>query len=148
MERQFERVSHDFNRERNAVARLKEEATRLAPITDENGEDLPLKQQLNDLPDNMTELDEAIDDTQDKISSIHDNPEVMRRYERQKQELEAVQEELENLNESKERRRKDLKEKRAPWENALENIVKKVNVLFSEYMKELGCAGKVVFSSL
>ncbi len=142
MEAEYSRVSDIYTRARHELQQIKEDAIRIAPITDENGNDLPLKEKLNELPENLTELEEAMDDTRDKISSIVDNPEVMRRYEQQKRQLDEMKEQLENLNENKAEKKNALKQKRRPWENALENIVDKVNTLFSGYMKELGCAGR------
>jgi chromosome segregation ATPase len=146
IEDQYKAVSAAFNREKQALGALKDEAIRIAPIQDEEGNDLPLKDQLNDLPDNMTELEESMDDALEKINQIHDNPEVMRIYEEQKRQLQEIKDQLANMSESKELKRQALKDKREPWEASLKNIVEKVNVLFSVYMKELGCAGKKSFA--
>merc|ERR1712039_1025239 len=116
---------------------------RIAPISDENGDDLPLKDQLNDLPENLHEIEEGMDDTKERINSIHDNPDVMRRYEEQKIELNDIKEQLQDMESSKDAKRQTLKDTRQPWEASLDNIVTKVNVLFSQYMKELDCAGEV-----
>lgn len=118
----------------------------IAPIADEHGNELPLKEQLNDLPESITEIDVAIEDTTDRINGIHDNPDAMRRYEAQKRELEEVKEKLGNMKESKEAQKQTLENKRGPWESALDNITTKVDVLFSKYMEELGCAGEVRLS--
>eukprot|EP00551_Chaetoceros_affinis_P006129 CAMPEP_0203670242 /NCGR_PEP_ID=MMETSP0090-20130426/6384_1 /ASSEMBLY_ACC=CAM_ASM_001088 /TAXON_ID=426623 /ORGANISM="Chaetoceros affinis, Strain CCMP159" /LENGTH=1165 /DNA_ID=CAMNT_0050535065 /DNA_START=104 /DNA_END=3601 /DNA_ORIENTATION=+ len=143
IEGEYARISEDYNRKRHELQQIKEEAQRIAPITDENGNDLPLKEELSKLPENLTELEEAMDDTREKINSIVDNPEVMRRYEQQKRQLEDMKDQLENLNENKAEKKNALKQKRRPWENALQNIVEKVSNLFSGYMEELGCAGEV-----
>ena len=144
LEHQFKMISAAFQKEKQKLGHLKQRAIEIAPISDQNGNDLPLKEKLNTLPDNLTELEESMEDTKEQIEGIHDNPDVMRRYEEQKRELHEIKDHLENLNESKGRKRKDLEDKKNPWEAALKNIVEKVNVLFEGYMKELGCAGKIL----
>ncbi len=85
-----------------------------------------------------------MDNTKERINSIHDNPEVMRRYEQQKHELEEIKEALQDMIDSKQQKRDKLKEIRRPWETSLVNLVDKASILFSGYMKELGCAGKLL----
>mmetsp|Transcript_11875 Transcript_11875/g.14741 ORF Transcript_11875/g.14741 Transcript_11875/m.14741 type:complete len:1161 (+) Transcript_11875:53-3535(+) len=143
LEIEYSRVSDQFNKVKYNLGKLKEEAIRIAPIEDENGNDLPLKEKLSELPDSAVEIEEAIDDADEKISSIHENPHAMKKYEEQKKELETLRGHLDNLNQSKEMKRNDLQAKRAPWEAALVKIVEDVSKLFSQYMKELGCAGEV-----
>lgn len=145
LEKDLQRVSAQFNQEKQELRALKEEVMRVAPVTDENGDELPLKAELEKLPDNLNEIEDAMDDVSERISNIHENPDVMRRYEQQKRELFEITGQLENMQGSKEAKRLTLQNKRTPWENALENIVQKISVLFGQYMMELGCAGMFPF---
>ena len=142
IEEEYNRLSHQFNYQKQELARLKKIAMEVAPIEDEDGNELPLKEELSNLPETITEIEVALEDTRERINLIHDNPDAMRRYEEQKKELEEIKERLKDMKDSKEIKRQTLQDKRVPWEGALDNITEKVNVLFSEYMKELGCAGK------
>ena len=56
--------------------------------------------------------------------------------------MEEVQVELDNVTSSKEKRKNELEQKLKPREQALDESVAKVDLLFSKYMRELGCAGK------
>lgn len=76
------------------------------------------------------------------MNGIDANPDVIRQYEERKKEIELIREQLSDLTESKDSKVAELEKRRLPWEQSLENSVSKVNVLFSKYMEELGCAGK------
>lgn len=142
LEQSFREVSDTFNREKAALCELNERAMAIAPLKDQDGNDLPLKAELDELPDDATELEGAMDDTKERINSIHENPDVMKRYEKQKEELLEVKEQLRDMKDSKQKKRQILQSKREPWEAALDVIVGRVSGLFGHYMKELGCAGK------
>jgi len=142
LEQDFQRISVEFNRERNAVAQLKQRAEEHAPLKDEAGKDTPLKVVLDALPSELAELEDLMDDAKEKIKRILDNPEVLRQYREKKQSLESQKDRLENLKGSKGIKRAELDTLKAPYEASLHNIVKKVNDGFGKYMTELGCAGK------
>ena len=146
LEQSFKEITQQFREAKEKMRRMNDHASRIAPIKDSEGNYLPLKEKLDELPSDLSDLDEKLDEIEEKIKSIVDNPQVLRFYEETKKELEAAKLELENLEESKESRRKELKELRQSWEVPLEKIVTQVNGLFEGYMKELGCAGEVRLS--
>jgi len=141
LQNDYQRVATEFDQMRKELARLKQKASLIAPITD--AADDELKAALDELPDDETELHESIDDAEEKVNSIHDNPEALRNYEAQKQEIDQTRQQLEQLNESKEAKSFEIKSKRVPWETSLTAIVDKVNIKFAGYMKDLGCAGEI-----
>jgi len=122
---------------------LKQEAFRVAPITDDNHNDLPLKAALDELPDDENELRESIDDADERASAITANPEALRHYEEKKRQIEETRQQLEGLSESKEAKEYEITSIRDPWETSLKKIVDKVNIKFAGYMTDLSCAGEI-----
>jgi chromosome segregation ATPase len=142
-ERETRRLSEKFNRQRDGMRQLKSLAEKHAPFVDDEGNELPLKAQLEALPvTSVAETEAAMDEAKAKINGIDANPEVIRQYHERKKEIELIRAQLSELTQSKDSKISDLEKKRLPWEQALENAVAKVNALFERYMAELGCAGK------
>jgi chromosome segregation ATPase len=122
---------------------LKAEAEEKAPIVDDHKNPLPLKEQLEELPSELVELDAAIEDAEKIMKTYDANPEVMRQFERLKNEIEMIQAQLEEISNSKNAELETINKERRDWETRLENHVSKINVLFSMYMEEVGCTGEV-----
>lgn len=144
VETEYVKVQADYKKSVAEVRRVKEEADREAPLVDDNGNDLPLKAELEEL--GVETLDEALlalDDAQQKVENIIADHNAIREFERNKAELEDVQAQLDDLNVSDERRREELNSKVRPWEQALTQSVTKVDALFGRYMAEMGCTGEV-----
>ena len=95
------------------------------------------------IPESLEGVDEAIDEMENKVSNITDNPHVMRQYEERKREISKLEAQLEDAGGEKDMKKKQLDQKLAIWEAQLTNIVKMVSEKFSSYMKEVGCAGEV-----
>ena len=122
----------------------KDLAERDAPLDDADGNPLPLKQELEALTvSTLAETEAAMEEANAKVNGIDANPDVIRQFEERKKEIELIRAQLSDLTESKDVRVAELMKKKGPWEESLENSVNKVNVLFSKYMQELGCAGKI-----
>ena len=146
LEQRFKMVKQQFGEAKDKMRKMNDYASRIAPIKDSEGKYLPLKEDLDELPSDISDLDDKLEEIEEKIKSIVDNPEVLRFYEEAEKELRTAKLELENLEQSKESRRNELKELRQSWEVPLEKIVTQVNGLFEGYMTELGCAGEVRLS--
>lgn len=148
--REFEKAKAEYKKASEAYGKakadmevLRAQADQEAAIVDADGNELPLKAELEAIacetvPDAQAVLEEA----EQHADSIIADPNVVRQYEARKQEMEQVQAELDNLTTSKERRIEELKQKLQPWEDALSNSVSKIDALFSGYMREVGCTGK------
>ena len=148
LERETRRLSEKFNRQRDAMRQLKSLAEKHAPFVDDEGNELPLKAQLEALPvTSVAETEAAMEEAKAKMNGIDANPEVIRQYQERKKEIELIRAQLSELTQSKDSKISDLEKKRLPWEQALENAVAKVNALFERYMAELGCAGMWLCSS-
>jgi len=144
IEEKFNRISMQFNECRTKLQACKRQADEMAPLCDADGQDLPLKAQLEELPvETLEEAAVALEDASAKVNSIDANPDAVRQYEARKQEMEDVRQRLEEETDAKDTKLKALDQERQPWEAALENSVHKVNALFGAYMQELGCAGEV-----
>ena len=146
LETSLKSISLKFKEAKHEMKQLKHYADQIAPIKDAEGNELPLRAKLAELPEHISEIEALIEDANTKIQSIHDNPEALRRYEEQKLEIEKIKNELDGLQDAEDARRDQLKNLREPWENALINMVEKVNIKFSAYMTELKYAGKFLSS--
>ena len=128
----------DLKQQKAKLRKAKADADAL--ISQEDAEE-----QLNndDLPQFFEEVEEALDEAEEKVNQITDNPHIMREYTQRKKDIARLQEQLENVGGEKEMKRNSLQKKLDAWEAALINIVNKVSSKFSAYMKEVGCAGEV-----
>lgn len=135
---QFNAAEEDLKQKKAILKKAIQEAEALLPQEE-------ALQQLNsdDLPEGLEEVEEALDEAEDKVNNITDNPHIMREYAERKKDIARLQEQLEDAGGEKEMKRNSLNKKLETWEAALINIVKKVSEKFSTYMKEVGCAGEV-----
>ena len=88
-------------------------------------------------------VEEALDEAENKVNNITDNPHVMRQYEERKKEIESLQAQLDEAGGEKDLKKRQLEQKLSKWHASLINTVKDVSLKFSSYMKEVGCAGEV-----
>lgn len=144
LENEARKVQQEFQAVKQKATAKMNEAQRIAPLQDENGNDLPLKEVLNaiDVSD-LPEVDAAIEEIERAIEGIHENPDAIRQYEKLKVEIEKKKESLELVRNSKETKEIMIAKIREPWENRLVGAVEKINALFTEYMAEMGCTGEV-----
>jgi chromosome segregation ATPase len=105
---------------------------------------LPLRDELESLEvHTLAEVEAAYDDAENRANSIHDNPEALRKYERQKREIEQLSQQLEQAMSNKSAELDSIKNRRRGWEATLDNTVAKINLRFSKYMADMDCAGEV-----
>ena len=143
LEKDFDSITRKFNNLKEKLKENKNKAEAIAPMQDSRGNDLPLKAELELLPATIEEIQIAIDEANQKIQSIADNPEVIRQYEDRLQEIAKIKEDIAASSEAHDAKKMDLLSQFKPWHAALMNTVAKVNILFSSYMMELGMAGEV-----
>jgi structural maintenance of chromosomes protein 5 len=137
-------VVNDYNRVRQLLLAKKDEAERVAPLIDEDGNETPLKAQLEDLEvSDMTEVDAAIEDAERILKQYQANPEIILHYEKLKDEIEILEAELADFADTREKSIKMLTDLRKDWETRLTEYVTKINTLFTSYMAEMGCTGEV-----
>jgi len=143
LERQFDGLTKSFNEAKDRLKILKREAETTAPMQDSNGNDLPLKAELEKLPASLEDIEAALEEAHLKINRIHDNPEVLRQYEDRLKEIARIKEQIATSSELHDAKKTELFSNLEPWEAALTNTVTKVNLLFGRYMEELGMAGEI-----
>ena len=137
-------IAQKFNRIKKDLAEKKEQAETEAPLADENGQELPLKSQLEALDvQHLDDVEAAHEEAMLKADSIVANPAVIRQYTELKEKIEAKQTELESLSSSKNNKLSNIETKKKMWETSLQNNVAKINALFTKYMAIMGCTGEV-----
>ena len=142
IEAEFKDAGEAYKRAKTEVHRMKEIADREAPLEDDEGNDLPLKAALDELPvETLEEAEVALEEAENRLDSIVDDKNAIRQYEEVQIEMEGVKAELDDLKNFEDRRKDEMEQKVKPWEDALANAVAKVDARFSTYMAELGCTG-------
>jgi chromosome segregation ATPase len=135
---QFRAADNDYNEKKEILKKLHNDAETIAPMAE-------WRERLDrdDVPVTLEEVEDALDEAENKVNSITDNPHVMRQYEERRFEIARLKDQLEDAGSEKDMKNKQLDQKLEIWESQLINIVKKVSEKFSSYMKEVGCAGEV-----
>jgi len=129
---------------KKTLGEKKAKADELAPLEDENGNELPLKRQLENVDiEGLVELDAALEESLRVLNQFDANPEVIRQYEKLKSEIEDIEAKLADISSSKDAELRAINEAREEWEGRLDNHIQKINGLFSTYMEEVGCTGEV-----
>jgi chromosome segregation ATPase len=145
--REYEDVSQRYTRSRKELQAMKVLADENAPLVDDKGEDLPLKDQLEDLPvESAEECKAAIEEADAKWKSIESDERVFNMYEQKMAELTHIEEELENLTSSRGKRITEMQQNLAPWEQELDVTIASIDKKFGGYMRELGCTGEVALT--
>lgn len=138
------RIIQEYSEKRKLLVQKKEDAEKEAPIIDEDGNDTPLKAQLEALEvSDLTEVDAAIEEAERVLQNYHANPEVIRHYEKLKSEIEQIEADLAVQTSTHEKGQTLLTQQRKDWESRLEEFIFKTNALFTTYMAEMGCTGEV-----
>jgi chromosome segregation ATPase len=144
LEERGARIAQKFNQIKKDLAEKKEKAETTAPLTDENGRELPLKALLEELDvQNLHDVEAAHEEAMSKADSIVANPAVVRQYKELKEKIEAKQTELDSLSSSKNNKLTNIETKKKMWETSLQSNVAKINALFTKYMAIMGCTGEV-----
>ena len=131
-----ERAKEAFNSKRRELQQRKARAEAEAPLVDSNGEPLPLQGQLEELAvEDLEDAKAALEEAQQKIDSIIADPNVVRVYETKKAEMEAAEEELDNLTSSRDKILNEMNTRLTPWQQALESSVSDIDKRFSAYMR-------------
>jgi len=143
LKKKYNDANRLFSTKREECRQYQAQAMEVAPISDSDGNELPLKAQLDELPTDPREINDEIEELVEKLESITDNPGAIKRYEEQKLEMQQTQNELNNYDQAENIKKQELKALRDPWEKSLRDIAFQVNGLFSQYMGELGMAGEI-----
>jgi structural maintenance of chromosomes protein 5 len=144
IEREAIGIQGQFASTKKELQEKRDEAFSVAPLEDANGNDLPLKAELEALEvTDLHDLDAALEEAEAKANAIDANPNFLRRYQEQKEKMVEIEERLEDATNSKEAKAAAIETKQAQWESALEENVAKINVKFERYMADMGFTGAV-----
>lgn len=144
--REYLGLKRDYKDGKKEYKQVQSNATAEAPLEDDDGNPTALKEKLEvDLCtfETIDQAEVALEDANNKINSIHSDPNVVRLYEDKKKELENINEELDDMVDNKKIKLSELNSQKDPWEAALEKIIETVDKRFSQYMRELSCRGEV-----
>jgi len=133
-------ISHDeFEKARVESAQMKKEAEEKAPLTEE------LKQRFTEIPgDTIEEIDEAISDAKKKADlQFHTNPRVIEEYEQRKIQIEKLEVEIKEKQTNLDNRKTTIETLKSKWLPPLKNLIIRINISFSKFFADIGCAGEV-----
>lgn len=120
-----------------------------APIKDDDGNETPLVQAMVDLDcDDVEDAEAALEEAQQKVDSIHNDPNAVKQYNQVCEEMAIVQGQLEECQGSFDSLQQKIQQIKAPWQASLQNAVHKINALFVEYMNEVHCTGEAEWHEL
>jgi DNA repair ATPase RecN len=82
----YKAADNDYNQKKDILKKLLKDAESNAPMTVWNA-----KFEQEGIPESLEGVDEAIDEMENKVSNITDNPHVMRQYEERKREISKLE---------------------------------------------------------
>lgn len=95
-------------------------------------------------------LERTLDENEEKISHVQaqlnlneDNEPLINEFNARKQQIEAIQSDINDLLISLEQLKRTIEEKRQEWLEPLEGHISNINQKFSRYFKHLSCAGEI-----
>ena len=88
---QFKPADADYNQKKDILRKLLKEAETIAPK-----EQWHERLDQDDLPNDLEGVEDALDEAENKVNGITDNPHVMRQYEERKKEIVKLQEQLDD----------------------------------------------------
>ena len=136
LEQAASQASQEYQQKYNRLKAMQTRNSEQAPMTD------ALRNKLEELGiETIEDAEAALEEAEQRMNSIHHDPNAIKQYEDTIAEIEQVQAHLEQVQGSKEAWDRKIQQIKAPWKQALENSVAKVNALFENYMKEVGCTG-------
>jgi len=127
-----------FKDAKNELRHIHNVANKQAPMASEDGVKTELATQLEALPMARNEVEAIRDASQVAADAIHDNPQVVEMYNQRKREIEDLEREVEKVVGSGGGARAEFDGLKTKWLTEVENCCKRLNELFSVYMKHLG----------
>jgi len=126
---------------KNRARDLKDEANRVAELTDE------LKVLFETLPATLEELDSMIHAEKAKADLNYiQNPKVIQEYDARKKEIDELQERVNNQEQERSNIDKDIESSKVKWLDPLREIISKISTTFSKSFSDIGCAGEVMLA--
>jgi len=106
--------------------------------------DKETKELFANLPDSLEELDIAIADCNRRAEALFiANPKVIEDYAARKKKIEALEAQVTEIMATLETENEKIQEIEGPWLENLSSLIDKISRKFSDYMKNISCAGEV-----
>ena len=131
------RAAEEFNKLKEETRALKQVAEHEAPLTDE------LRARLEELPDSSDQLEEIIRAENEQAAQIHDDPELLKRYQHLTREYDRLKARVDNMESEAQSQQDAMDALRAPWEKTLTDALADLKVKFADYMGTLSARGDV-----
>jgi len=142
-EQSLAHVQNELSVAKGKLRQLKQAAEHNAPLVDHQGNELPLKAQLEELPSTLSEIEALIEENQMKVDAMVNNPGVIQAYMNNVKEIEELEKERDKMVDGVQGAKQELETTLNRWKSNLQNTMNSVNEKFGEYMKDLNCAGEV-----
>jgi len=138
LKQRLEELKHQFSRAKNDAKRLRQQASKESPLSDQ------IREEFDKLPNTIPELDELIATTKAKAdANYHTDPKVIENYEERKVKIQNLEQELEQEQQKLKTRQEAIEKLKDAWLPPLEQLVSDIDKSFAKNFKELGCAGEV-----
>lgn len=145
IEQEALRVHNEFQQARSDCTKKQKLCQQEAPIEDEDGNPLPLRQEMEDLGlDTLDQVEVAMEEASAKANAVAANPDVVRQYEIRKKQIEELEVQVEDMKQAEIEKTAQLERNRKRWESRLEEQIAMMNSLFTKYMSEMGNAGELM----
>lgn len=142
-----ENAKQAFRSTKELCKLARREAELGAPIAESDGAGgnraTPLLQELETLPKSRAEVVAMLETEQQAAASIHHNPAVIQKYNERKAEIEELKALIEDQEGAGGSKAAKFEAQKRAWEEKTEQCCAKLNVLFSDYMSQLGNRGMV-----
>lgn len=137
-------MQNKYTKLRQLAKSKKATAEKEAPLEDDNGDTLPLKDQLEGLEvSTLEEAQAALEDAEAVVNSIHENRGLFRQLEKLQEEYADAKSKLDDLSVNKDASVQSINSKKKLWKEKVEGHVAELDKKFGDYMKEMGCSGAV-----
>jgi structural maintenance of chromosomes protein 5 len=141
-ESKFAAADDKLKRAKESLKKHKERCESEARLVDNNGQDLPLKALLVSIDvDSVDEAKQAIEEAKEKVTAYAANPAVIKLYEKLKDEVSLLQEDVQKSSSNQGERAGQIQMKSDDFLQSMEGKLRDVDGRFSKYMAEMGCTG-------
>lgn len=144
LRKRAEAAAKEFKQKKNQVKALLPELQETAPLSDENGDPTPFKLEMEAMEhDSTEEYEAALDEAEQKVKSIHNDPNAIKTYQENLAEIDLVEKNLELVQGNKDSLGRKIQQELSSWKAALQNSIDAINAKFVGYMSELSVTGEV-----
>jgi len=144
LERRIAEIATKFDDAKKRLKMAKAEASKVAPIKDSEGNPTELWGKLQELEyEELEDAEAALEEAQQKIESIHNDPNAIKQYNEVCEEVELVQGQLEEMEGNKSALGHQIQQVKDSWLSSITNCIIQLNASFVKYMAEVQCTGEI-----